>query len=252
MAGAVYHSDIKALDLSHNNVSHIAGGFFKPAELSLRQLFLGHNAIQVRVQNMKHINAGTDIHTIFPNSSPPLQNTTKNIFGNMPNLQWLDLSHNLIVEIDFDTFKNTRGLQVIQLAHNALADLPSDLFKFAHALRVVDMSHNHLKTVPDNLFPDQGLESFVFCGWCVVVCGSVFIYFALSRFSLAQPGSVAQSSDEDTGLVVDEHGGTVAVPVGPVPQQHCVDSQHGFVQQVSSMYYICCAEVQCTLRRGIA
>lgn len=79
----------------------------------------------------------------------------------MPNLQWLDLSHNQINEIDFDTFKNTRSLQVLQLSHNSLADMPSDLFKFSHSLRIVDMSHNHLKTLPDNLFPDQGLESLV-------------------------------------------------------------------------------------------
>lgn len=47
MAGSVYHSNIKILDLSHNNVSHIGSGFFKPAELSLTQLYLGYNAITV-------------------------------------------------------------------------------------------------------------------------------------------------------------------------------------------------------------
>lgn len=50
MAGSVYHSNIKVLDLSHNNVSHITGGFFKPAELSLTQLYLSHNAIMVGPQ----------------------------------------------------------------------------------------------------------------------------------------------------------------------------------------------------------
>lgn len=87
------------------------------------------------------------------------QNTTKNIFGNMPHLQWLDLSHNQIDEIDFDTFKNTRKLQVLRLAHNSLTDIPANLFKSVYDLRVVDMSHNHLKTLPDNLFPDDGMES---------------------------------------------------------------------------------------------
>lgn len=47
MAGSVYHSNIKILDLSHNNVSHINGGFFQPAELSLTQLYLGYNALVV-------------------------------------------------------------------------------------------------------------------------------------------------------------------------------------------------------------
>lgn len=77
----------------------------------------------------------------------------------MPQLQWLDLSHNLIEEIDFDTFRNTKNLQLIRLAHNRLVDIPSNLFKSVHDLRVVDISHNHLKSLPDNLFPDDGMES---------------------------------------------------------------------------------------------
>lgn len=45
--GSIYHSNIKILDLSYNNVSRIDGGFFKPAEMSLTQLFLDHNSITV-------------------------------------------------------------------------------------------------------------------------------------------------------------------------------------------------------------
>lgn len=40
------------------------------------------------------------------------QNTTRDIFGRMVHLQWLDLSHNDLIEIDFDTFRNTKNLQV--------------------------------------------------------------------------------------------------------------------------------------------
>lgn len=50
--GSIYHSNIKVLDLSHNNVSRIDGGFFKPAELSLTQLYLAHNAITVSYLEM--------------------------------------------------------------------------------------------------------------------------------------------------------------------------------------------------------
>lgn len=45
--GSVYHSNIKFLDLSHNNITRISPGFFKPAEISLIHLYLGHNAIRV-------------------------------------------------------------------------------------------------------------------------------------------------------------------------------------------------------------
>lgn len=163
----------------------------------------------------------------------------------MPNLQWLDLSHNQINEIDFDTFKNTRSLQVLQLSHNSLADMPSDLFKFSHSLRIVDMSHNHLKTLPDNLFPDQGLESLVIfsinsyfhnylsrfqtCYRCMWFCSICFLCF--------QSGYVAQFTDEDTSFIDDQYGGINALSVGFVSQQHSFHSQYGSVQQVSGILF---------------
>lgn len=44
------------------------------------------------------------------------QNVTRDVFGNMPHLQWLDISHNYIRELDFDAFKNTKDLQVSDVA----------------------------------------------------------------------------------------------------------------------------------------
>ena len=43
----MYHSYIKVLDMSHNNITNIGGGFFKPAELSLVSLNLAFNYLQV-------------------------------------------------------------------------------------------------------------------------------------------------------------------------------------------------------------
>lgn len=63
----------------------IAKQFFRPAEISLNSLYLGHNQIM---------------------------NATREVFGNMPHLQWLDLSRNEIYEMDFDMFRNTKKLQV--------------------------------------------------------------------------------------------------------------------------------------------
>lgn len=37
---------------------------------------------------------------------------TRDVFGNMINLQQLDISHNRILEFEQDTFKHTRKLQV--------------------------------------------------------------------------------------------------------------------------------------------
>ncbi|XP_044258031.1 chaoptin isoform X2 [Tribolium madens] len=123
--------NIKVLDLSFNNITSVAKQFFRPVELSLTQLYFGHNK---------------------------LLNATKELFGNMPHLQILDLSHNSLYELDFDTFRNTKKLQLLDTSHNRISEVPNDLFKFLGNLRIVDFSHNRLRSLPDNLFRETGLE----------------------------------------------------------------------------------------------
>nr|CAD7452145.1 unnamed protein product [Timema tahoe] len=130
--GGLFHSNIKVLDMSHNNISWIARGYLRPLEISVTHLYLGNNA---------------------------LQNATREVFGNMPHLQWLDLSGNSISELDFDVFRNTRRLQVVRLDRNLLTDIPSELFRSLSSLRVVDLSSNRLRNLPDGLFMDEGMES---------------------------------------------------------------------------------------------
>ncbi|KAJ8916973.1 hypothetical protein NQ315_008373 [Exocentrus adspersus] len=125
------HSNIKILDLSHNNISSVSKYFFMPVELSLSHLYLSHNNIL---------------------------NATREVFGNLRHLQWLDVSHNGLYEMDFDMFRDTKKLQVIHASNNRIADIPGDLFRFLTNLRIVDFSHNRLRFLPDNLFREEGLE----------------------------------------------------------------------------------------------
>ncbi|GAB0092364.1 chaoptin [Sergentomyia squamirostris] len=129
--GSQYHSNIKILDISSNNISDINGGYFRPVEISLTHLYLSRNK---------------------------LMNTTRSVFGNLQHLHWLDLSHNQIIDLDYDTFRNTRKLQHINLSYNRVADLPTEFFKYITELRVVDLSHNFIRSLPENLFFDDGLE----------------------------------------------------------------------------------------------
>ncbi|KAL1506530.1 hypothetical protein ABEB36_005874 [Hypothenemus hampei] len=126
-----FHSNIKVLDLSFNNISTIAKQFFKPAEISLTNLYLSHNNIM---------------------------NVTRDVFGNMPHLQWLDLSRNHIYEMDFDMFRNTKKLQVLDVSHNRILEIPNDIFRFLSKLRIVNLSNNRIRALPDNLFREEGLE----------------------------------------------------------------------------------------------
>ncbi|CAG9859084.1 unnamed protein product [Phyllotreta striolata] len=125
------HSNIKILDLSFNNISSISKQFFKPVELSMTHLYLSHNNIL---------------------------NASRDVFGSLRNLQWLDISHNGMYEMDFDVFRNTKKLQVLIASHNLLADVSNDIFRFLDKLRIVDLSHNRLRVLPDNLFREEGLD----------------------------------------------------------------------------------------------
>jgi Leucine-rich repeat (LRR) protein len=78
-------SNVKVLDLSYNNVTRIGRNYLRPAERSLTHLHLSHNR---------------------------LSNATREVFGSMPHLQWLDLCSNELAELDYDAFRNTRTLQV--------------------------------------------------------------------------------------------------------------------------------------------
>ena len=80
-----YYINIKVLDLSSNNISIISRSFFKPIEVSIMEILLQKNE---------------------------LQNLSREVFGNMPHLQVLNLSHNKITEVNFDSFKNSPRLQV--------------------------------------------------------------------------------------------------------------------------------------------
>ncbi|XP_062700932.1 chaoptin-like isoform X2 [Aedes albopictus] len=124
-------SNIKHLDMSSNNISRIDGGYFKPVELSLVKLSLAANRIS---------------------------NTSREVFGNLPLLQWLDLDNNAINDIAFDTFYNTKMLQVLKLSNNMITDIPMELFRNVRGLRVLEMANNHLKYLPDGLILQDGLE----------------------------------------------------------------------------------------------
>lgn len=87
-----------------------------------------------------------------------LWQVSRNIFGSLYNLIWLDLGHNHITEVGFDAFRGSKKLQVFMIAHNRLTDLPNDLFKGFTELRWVDFSYNKIRVLPDMFFTEDNLE----------------------------------------------------------------------------------------------
>lgn len=123
--------NIRVLDFSHNNLTYIAPYYFRHADLTLTELHLSHNY---------------------------LRNITREVFGSMHMLQYLDLSHNKVLHMEYDCFKRVKNLQIINLSHNHLIDLPVEIFHDMQSLTSVDLSDNRIKNLADNLIPSPALE----------------------------------------------------------------------------------------------
>ncbi|XP_050421139.1 chaoptin [Adelges cooleyi] len=124
-------SNIRVLDISYNSIKEIEDKYFTPMESSLSYLHLSHNN---------------------------LWQVTRNVFGNLNHLIWLDLGYNRISEVGFDALKSSRKLQVVMMNHNRLVDMPNDLFKGFAELRIADFSYNKIRVLPDMFFSEDSLE----------------------------------------------------------------------------------------------
>ncbi|KAL4716304.1 hypothetical protein ACJJTC_014784 [Scirpophaga incertulas] len=123
--------NIRVLDFSHNNITYIAPYYFRHADFTLAELYLSHNYIR---------------------------NITREIFGSLTALQYLDLSHNLIYHLEYDCFARAKALQIIDFSHNYISELPVEVFHEMQSLISLDLSDNRIRNLADNLIISPLLE----------------------------------------------------------------------------------------------
>ncbi|KAL1140925.1 hypothetical protein AAG570_000853, partial [Ranatra chinensis] len=124
----IVYTNVK--DMSHNNMTFIGRDYLGPLQHSLTHLYLNNNG--------------------FTNAS-------RNMFPEMPHLQFIDMSYNYLMEIDFDTLRNVRNLQVLLLDHNQLTEVPNRLLSSLSSLRRLDLSHNRLNSLMDSSITSPNL-----------------------------------------------------------------------------------------------
>ena len=127
------NSNIRSLDLSHNTITKIWPGFFKPLNAVVKILNLSNNKLSI----------------VSPET-----------LGRLKKLTHLDLSANQITEFQPTTLEESRGVQVLNLSSNSLSQLEVGMLNQQENLRVLDLSNNKIINIPESLFHKTKLEIF--------------------------------------------------------------------------------------------
>ena len=128
---------VRTLDLSHNRLTEVPGGFLQGVSLSLRHLDLSFNSIE-------RLDGGA--------------------FSPLSQLQILKLRGNRIRRLDAKALEGVSGVQILDLSHNSAAQLPTALLRRLTALRHLTLAHNQLETLPQPLLRNTPLESLDLSG----------------------------------------------------------------------------------------
>jgi Leucine-rich repeat (LRR) protein len=157
-----YQYDLRALDLSHNNITGMFPSWLLKNNTRLEQLYLSHNSFvgtlqfqDHRFSNMTELDISNnnmngqipkDICLIFPNLE--ILRMAKNGFtgcipsclGNISSLSFLDLSNNQFSTVKLEQLTT---IMVLQLSNNNLSgQLPTSVFN-SSGLTFLYLSHNN-------------------------------------------------------------------------------------------------------------
>uniref|UniRef100_T1GMC7 Uncharacterized protein n=1 Tax=Megaselia scalaris TaxID=36166 RepID=T1GMC7_MEGSC len=130
---------LQLLDLSENtNITEIGYSAFKDTYLRIL------NMSNVHLNILNDLGGVLNLMTI-DFSHNDIVKINKETFKNLINLKYLDLKFNLINELDESVFKNLANLAELNLSYNKLIILPLKLFDDLENLRILDLSYNNLK-----------------------------------------------------------------------------------------------------------
>ncbi|XP_050077310.1 insulin-like growth factor-binding protein complex acid labile subunit isoform X1 [Anopheles maculipalpis] len=162
------------LNLAVNFITAIPEGTFKPI-VNLKNLNLGKNLLTTIAEStLRGLNKLTHvafhhnrIRTIHPfafigNShlkvvqlqGNQLGSFEPDLFGNLPRLQFLNVSSNELETIGNLSFKNNGDLRVLDLSYNRIGHLEDYSFKGLYDLEALNISHNQLQTVSKYVLKD--------------------------------------------------------------------------------------------------
>ncbi|XP_049955044.1 toll-like receptor 6 [Schistocerca serialis cubense] len=123
-------SELRSLDLSHNNIWKLPDALFCPL-FSLSRLNMSHNRLQDMLELDFSASAGKTCSLV---------------------LEFLDLSHNDIPCVPDNGLTNLRSLRELYLQNNAITSLGDSAFSGVNKLQVLNASSNELEALPPEVF----------------------------------------------------------------------------------------------------
>ncbi|XP_047997024.1 chaoptin-like [Leguminivora glycinivorella] len=120
-----YLYELEKVDLSRNRLSHIDTLFLQPQPRKLKTVTLAHNIIE-----------GIPIDA----------------FDKVTSLEELDLSHNVIRDLDSSSFGSLFRLKQLNLAFNEIDNIPDGIFVNVTSLEELDLSNNSISKLNNNTF----------------------------------------------------------------------------------------------------
>lgn len=144
----VLASTLTYLNLNHNQISVISDNAFSLLK-NLAQLDLSYNSISGEMLHEIVFEGLTALQELYIEGNP-LQHLKTNTFSfmEMPALTYLDLSNCTISEMDKSSL-DLPSLQHLDLSWNLLEGINRDSFQMLTHLNVLDMSHNNIKVLSE-------------------------------------------------------------------------------------------------------
>lgn len=149
-------SQLRRLDLSHNNIVDIPKNAFEGVE----------NLISLNLSNNHHlapmpsslINTLTKLQ-VFDLSNVGLRTIQSELFSKSPNLRTIYLRNNKISELSDATFNNLRNLTTVDLSYNNIMTIRPGTFINAMNIRSLSLKGNQLSAFKGEIFnTGTGLE----------------------------------------------------------------------------------------------
>ncbi|XP_034042485.1 toll-like receptor 8 [Thalassophryne amazonica] len=143
---------LRVLNMSHNSISTLTTK--ELSSKSLRELQFQYNCLGTlwkgKDSSYAMLFSNLTNLTILDISYNKIKKMPKNVIVNLPrNLTVLHISHNFLVDFNWEQLKTFPRLEILDLSFNSLSFITHEIASVSHNLTLLDMSHNYISQLTD-------------------------------------------------------------------------------------------------------